>query len=736
MASFSYLHLPQFYLSGSFELECRGKLRASVLYTSRLIENDQENYGISRSRLPFVSLPTCYASSYQITLSRCFISRALSSTVSSAKSDQTDSGNEPPVAPAHYPAMEFNRVNCHVWVLHESARSFSLAIQTLELARTGPELSMAWIGVDVHAWHKQIAYQVAVYALLKAAIEVELFLSHKRSNNPSAVHVIYNANGKNVDFGVRTDVFFILCFSLTPKTIFLGECIESQLNVRHPKLVQWFRMVEVPRIAGLFIPLFKKWSMEYAGSGVAGIILAISCCAAVRKLGSGRVSCTLFSLSIEDALIELMNFSHDLVSVDKLHSLATEAGFEEDFLLHFGKKVLPSKNIEEVEFWIGLVQKKLSTAFRRESVISGKQIFSDKVQENSLATLGLFAFLGRETRLFLLRMGIKDLDEQVKDFLSYLECGSLFIYPEFSSLSEYRLFMEVVTVEIGWLDFYSSFPSIFNQERRRSKQRAIQAEKEIILNTVFTVCYDVFSGFAHFTSSTQQPLDANLLAFLLQRACYLFVWRTTGLLMIDQERGASDSSPSSQLKGRANSSVILEANPKPIDLMKSGDHQHGSRLSNATDPVGLDPITVAEMVYVAESEPLHKSLLRKSTYTLISASADMWMGSQLLFIDILDTMGLLMKKLRGNKVTKRERRKIERTLADIASLIPIIILMLLPVSAVGHAAMLAAIQKYMPRLIPTPYSPERLDIVKQLERTKKMKIQLQINTDDASSILF
>ncbi|KAL7162500.1 hypothetical protein ACSBR2_042901 [Camellia fascicularis] len=681
---------------GSFELEGRGKLRASALYTSRLNENDQENYGISRSRLPYVSLPTCYVSSYQITLSRCFISRALSSTVSSAESDQTDSGNEPPVAPAHYPAMEFNRVNCLVWVLHESARSFSLAIQTLELARTGPELSMAWIGVDV-----------AVYALLKAAIEVELFLSHKRSNNPSAVHVI-----------------------LTPKTIFLGECIESQLNVRHPKLVQWFRMVEVPRIAGLFIPLFKKWSMEYAGSGVAGIILAISCCAAVRKLGSGHVSCTLFSLSIEDALIELMNFSHDLVSVDKLHSLATEAGFEEDFLLHFGKKVLPSKNIEEVEFWIGLVQKKLSTAFRRESVISGKQIFSDKVQENSLATLGLFAFLGRETRLFLLRMGIKDLDEQIKDFLSYLECGSLSIYPEFSSLSEYQLFMEVVTDEIGWLDFYSSFPSIFNQERRRSKQRAIQAEKEIILNTVFTVCYDVSVGCKSACIFTPE----SLLSICLED--YWAAYDRSGELPKFVERGASDSSPSSQMKGRANSSVILEANPKPIDLMKSGDHQHGSRLSNATDPVGLDPITVAEMGYVAESEPLHKSLLRKSTYKLISASADMWMGSHLLFIDILDTMGLLMKKLRGKKVTKRERRKIERTLADIASLIPITILMLLPVSAVGHAAMLAAIQKYMPRLIPTPYSPERLDIVKQLVRTKKMKIQSQINTDDASSKLF
>lgn len=56
---------------------------------------------------------------------------------------------------------EFNRVDYLVRVLHESARSFSLAMQSLELARTGPPLAMAWNGVDVHAWHKHIAYQVS-----------------------------------------------------------------------------------------------------------------------------------------------------------------------------------------------------------------------------------------------------------------------------------------------------------------------------------------------------------------------------------------------------------------------------------------------------------------------------------------------------------------------------------------------------------------------------------------------
>lgn len=109
----------------------------------------------------------------------------------------------------------------------------------------------------------------------------------------------------------------------------------------------------------------------------------------MRKLGSGRISCPSFSLSIEDVLVELMNLSYSLVSVDKLHHLATEAGFEEEFLLHFGTKVLPSKNVEDIEFWIGLVQEKLSVAFHRESVISGKQALCDKVSSVVIYLSGL-----------------------------------------------------------------------------------------------------------------------------------------------------------------------------------------------------------------------------------------------------------------------------------------------------------------------------------------------------------
>ncbi|CAI9766105.1 unnamed protein product [Fraxinus pennsylvanica] len=695
MAAFFSLRPSQFYNPKAFLSDDNFISWLNPPSPAKIYVKEQERHGLAKYIIP-QGLLFIRPFSSRMTSSKLIPIGGLSSVESAAESDRRIAEAEYSLAKAGGHEVEFNRVNCLVWVLHESARSFSLAIQSIELAKTGPPLAMAWNGVDVNAWHKHVAYQVAVYALLKAAIEVELFLSHKRSNNPSVLEI------------------------LSPKTNFLGLQIESQLNTRNPKLVQRFRMVELPRIAGLFIPLFKKWSLEYAGSGIAGTIMGISCCAAVRKLGSARISYPLFSNSIEEALIELMTMSHSLVSLEKLHQLATEAGFEDNFLSHFGSKILPSKNVEDMEFWIGLIQRKLSTALHRESVTSGRPI--SKVQESCLITLGLFAYLGRETRLFLWKHHIKDLDEQIKDFLSYLECGIPSTFPEFSTISEYQLVMEVIIDEIGWVDFYAAYNSHVFQDRRRSKNHPIQAEQEIILYTIFTVCYDVISGFAHYSNSTQQALDSNLLEFLLKSqellsTCLEDFWSAydgTSDMQKIGERSDPDLLPSLQIKGTKNSSLIMEAPQRPADLMTRGKHQHEfiQSQANAKNLAGLD-----------SSKPIHQNLLRKSTTKMVSASVDIWMGTQILFVDIKYTLRLFTKQLCGYKVTKREKRKMQRTLADIATLIPVTILMLLPVSAVGHAAMLAAIKRYMPSLIPSPYSSERLALMKQLKRTKKMAIR-------------
>ncbi|PPR94950.1 hypothetical protein GOBAR_AA25713 [Gossypium barbadense] len=680
------------------------------------------------------------------TSSKAILLGALSSVSSSPPCDPSDTGNEALLPEADSPATKFNRVNCLLWVLHESARSFSLAVESLELDGTSAELAMAWNGKDVHQWHKRIAHQVAVYAMLKTVIEVEILLSRERHNNPSPVR------------------------KLTTETDSLEEFIESQLKLRHPELVEWFRVVELPRMAEFFNPLLKKWSTEYAGRfaqktpllstksfyftlglltpsllnnsvpmvtvNEIGIIVAISCCAAVEKLCSEHISCPLSKILVGDAIAELMDLSHGIVSVDKLHKLATEAGFETHFLLHFGAKVLSGKKSDDLEFWIGLAQRKLSVAFTKETTIPGKLAFNSKVQADSLATLGLFAYLGRRTRLFLSQLRINDLDELVKDFLSYLECGILFIYPEFSSISVYQFFMEVVTDEIGWLDFYDTISCTRYSEKG--------------------------------SRSAQQPLDSQLLAFLLQSQKLLCIcledyWaaydRSGEPLKITNSSDSKDGSSTGAIgSGTTRFSEVLEAltteEPqidefrhlcliKRYQLTNEVEFKGGSISRPTVGPrliklqlfgsAGKDMVSFEEGTSISKSSSLNESLIRKYCIKLIASSRDVCLGTQLLFVDITVSLELLAKQLRGQKVTARERRKLKRTLNDIATLIPVTILMLLPVSAVGHAAMLAAINKYIPSLIPSPYSSERLDTAKQLKRTKKMDVTSWSNLQDPNS---
>ncbi|XP_024177530.1 uncharacterized protein LOC112183395 isoform X1 [Rosa chinensis] len=686
---------------------------------TRCSTKEQGTYGFPKKSLLCSLLSRCYPLSWWSS------SRTLSSTVCKAYSGEASSENGAAVAKIHDREFKFNRVNCLVWVLHESARSFSLAIEALELTGSSPGVAMSWSGKDIHAWHRRLSYQVALYALLKTAIEVETLLSSERHYSDSSL---------------VSDI-------LTTKINSVGEHIESQLNMRHSELVEWFRVVEFPRIAGFFIPLLRKWSMEYAGSGVAGIVVAISCCSAVAKLGPGHVKCSFFAFGIEDVMVELMDLSHSLVSVERLHHLAIEAGFELDFLSHFGRKVLLSNKGEEVEFWIGLAYEKLSSAFHNESVIPGNQNFHDKVQADTLATLGLFAYLGRKTRLFLSTMGINDIDDLLKDFLSYLECGSIFIYPEFASIAVYQQFMEVVTDEIGWLDFYAACPPKSIQERRKSKLHTIQAEKEIALSAVFTVCYDVYSGFAHFCRSTQLSLDSDLLEFLLQSQSLLTIcledyWSAYDKSSSDWSMIADCGCVATKASTIATKvSLTMDAHDvqwEPSHLKTSGDSEkhrskHSLQLRTAPCLLGMESITSMEEGSARKQRHLHRILIKKYSDHLVSTSSDVWMGTHLLFIDLMSALELLLKQLRGHKVSRRERNKLQRTLNDITSLVPVTILMLLPVSAVGHAAIFAAINKYIPGLIPSPYSSERLDVVKQLKRTKKMEVRTWSNLEDPPS---
>lgn len=134
-----------------------------------------------------------------------------------------------------------------------------------------------------------------------------------------------------------------------------------------------------------------------------------------------------------------------------------------------------------------------------------------------------------------------------------------------------------------------------------------------------------------------------------------------------------------------------------------------------------------QMVRVQKNE----NFIQKSFDKLKETGTDVLQGTQLLAIDVGAASGLVKRTLIGDELTEKEKKALKRTLTDMASVVPIGILMLIPVTAVGHAAMLAAIQRYVPSLIPSTYAPERLDLLRQLEKVKQMSMSTSdVDSDD------
>ncbi|XP_062192700.1 uncharacterized protein LOC133896167 isoform X2 [Phragmites australis] len=117
-----------------------------------------------------------------------------------------------------------------------------------------------------------------------------------------------------------------------------------------------------------------------------------------------------------------------------------------------------------------------------------------------------------------------------------------------------------------------------------------------------------------------------------------------------------------------------------------------------------------------------ENVITKSVEKVKETTTTVLQGTQLLAIDTGAATDLLRRALIGDELTQKEKQALQRTLTDLASVVPIGILMLLPVTAVGHAAILAFIQRYVPSMIPSTYAPERLDLLRQLEKVKEMEV--------------
>lgn len=104
-------------------------------------------------------------------------------------------------------------------------------------------------------------------------------------------------------------------------------------------------------------------------------MLALSCIAAILKLGAAKLSCTQFSSLVPDTLGRLMDMLVEFIPLRQAYHSVKPIGLRREFLVHFGPRaaacrVQNDSGTEEVVFWVSLVQKQLQRAIDRERIWS------------------------------------------------------------------------------------------------------------------------------------------------------------------------------------------------------------------------------------------------------------------------------------------------------------------------------------------------------------------------------
>ncbi|XP_026439593.1 uncharacterized protein LOC113338377 isoform X1 [Papaver somniferum] len=335
--------------------------------------------------------------------------------------------------------------------LHDAARVFELGlIKQISLLKSS-WFSAAWLGVDKNAWVKSLSYQAALYSFLQAASEI-------------------SSRGDQRDRDINVFVQRSLLRQCAP----LENLIKDELSAKQPEAYEWFWSDQLPMVVTTFVNYFERDPRFIAATSIYGkglklaagcssdislLMLALTCVAAITKLGPAKVSCPQFFSLIPDETGRLMDMLVDFVPIRQAYYSIKDIGLRREFLVHFGPRAASSrvndKGAEELAFWVEIIQQQLQRAIDREKIWS-KLTTSESIEvlEKDLAIFGFFIALGRSTQSFLFENNFDVLDDPLESFIRYLIGGSVLYYPQLSSISSYQLYVEVVCEELEWLPFY------------------------------------------------------------------------------------------------------------------------------------------------------------------------------------------------------------------------------------------------------------------------------------------
>lgn len=87
-------------------------------------------------------------------------------------------------------------------------------------------------------------------------------------------------------------------------------------------------------------------------------------------------------------------------------------------------------------------------------------------------------------------------------------------------------------------------------------------------------------------------------------------------------------------------------------------------------------------------------------------------GTRLLWNDVRFSSSLVARAFAGETLVPRDVRVLRRTVKDLSTTVPFVIILLIPLSPVGHVFVFGAIQRFFPDFFPSCYTERRQNLVK------------------------
>lgn len=104
-------------------------------------------------------------------------------------------------------------------------------------------------------------------------------------------------------------------------------------------------------------------------------------------------------------------------------------------------------------------------------------------------------------------------------------------------------------------------------------------------------------------------------------------------------------------------------------------------------------------------------------------------GTKLLFNDVQYAGTLLAKAVSGTTLKPREVNTVRRTGKDLLTLIPFTIILIIPLSPVGHVLVFSFIQRFFPEFYPSCYTDKRMNLCKLFSEIEKSDDDLDLGEE-------